>query len=183
MKNKDKNFGSNRVYQKLQQNSSTKCQRTSNKTPTNYTREKAISAYKSQIAYTAMGSFEKAQKVTATRSAENARKIEQNEKKFETENIKKTAIRRKKRGFLGRILDWFRKDKSIQKVVPKPSITGVKVPQESIRYSNKTRETKKSHYIENDFEKVLRDMRNYSKENHYVTYKNGHKRNYEPRYL
>ncbi len=141
-----------------------------------------MSAYESQVAYTTIGSFEKTQRMSAIRRAENARKIAENERKFEAEMAKKTAMKNTKKGFFRRILDWFRNDKSVQDVAPKPTIASVKVAPKPTRYSQKTTEVKKN-TVESDFAKALRNMENYSKENHCVTYKNGRKRNYEPRYL
>ncbi len=162
-------LASNRVYQNLNQAKSlhTKVPSESNNRM-KATTQKAISAYQTQMAYSRGNTVPKARTLaTVNDSAKTEKKVA-------------------KKGLLRRMFEKiFAKKQVMPKVPVKTTLSGVKMEQKAKKYHQVSATTLRNCQKEvyNEFERALRDMRNYSKEKNYRVYKNGHKVNFEPHYL
>lgn len=94
--------------------------------------------------------------------------------------VKQQTEKAEKKGFFRRILDAFKPEP----VVPKPTIRKPEPAKIQQTYHRVTQKVQQMGEIYSEFEKALRNMENYSKENpSYKMYKNGRQVNFEPRYL
>lgn len=147
-------LSSNKIYQNINNQSNKGVQEA---TTVNYKTKKAIEAYQIQMSYT-------------------------------KSNIVKENVTKQKKGFFRKIWEIFKAEKPVlakpNVVIEKPKITKSKLNATKKTYSplQIVKETKNEIY--NEFEKRLRDMNRYSKQNpNFKLYKNGRQINFEPRYL
>ena len=98
--------------------------------------------------------------------------------------VQKSQVKTKK-GFFARLLEVFKLTApKKQTVLKKTQVVKPKVSEIPVRYYNPKPVKEIGQEIYNEFEKRLRDMNRYSKENpSYKVYRNGRQVNFEPRYL